>query len=286
MFRILILTMVLLPIQLLAQQKEAYRIYNGKGKAVSYRKMMKKLGSSEIVFFGEYHNNPIVHWLQLEVTADLADARSNQLTMGFEMFESDQQQLLNDFLANMVKERVFEDSCRLWSNYKTDYKPLIYLARNRSISCVADNIPRRLASLVFKQGRGVLDSLSAQDLGYMCPPNYEIDTTLSQYQLMMNMASDHSMGGNFVASQAIKDATMAYFIDKYWVPGTQFIHYNGAFHTDFHQGIIWYLQRLRPELTYSSISTVEQADISKMDEEHLGRADFIICVPENMTKTH
>jgi hypothetical protein len=49
---------------------------------------------------------------------------------------------------------------------------------------------------------------------------------------------------------------------------------------------MWYLLKSKPDLRITTISTVTQADINTLDKEHLGRADFIICVPENMTKTH
>jgi hypothetical protein len=34
------------------------------------------------------------------------------------------------------------------------------------------------------------------------------------------------------------------------------------------------------------IATVEQDNIDKLDKEHQGKADFIICVPSRMTKTY
>ncbi len=268
----------------IAQNMEAYRIYNSKGKKVSYKKMMKALKSNEIVFFGELHDDPIAHWLEFEVTKALAKFHSNKLTLGFEMIEADQQVILNDYLADQLKEKNFEDSLRKWPNYKTDYKPLIIFAKNNKMSCVASNIPRRYASKVFKEGRGSLESLSADEKAFLCPINFEIDTTLSQYQLLLEMGMHNPE--NFVAAQAIKDATMAQFIHKYWTPGTTFIHFNGAFHTDFHQGILWYLQKYRPNLKSATISTVQQDDVTKFNKENIGQADFIIVTPTNMTKTH
>lgn len=268
----------------IAQNMEAYRIYNSKGKKVSYKKMMKALKSNEIVFFGELHDDPIAHWLELEVTKALAEYHSNKLTLGFEMIEADQQVILNDYLADQLKEKNFEDSLRKWPNYKTDYKPLIIFAKNNKMSCVASNIPRRYASKVFKEGRGSLESLSADEKAFLCPINFEIDTTLSQYQLLLEMGMHNPE--NFVAAQAIKDATMAQFIHKYWTPGTTFIHFNGAFHTDFYQGILWYLQKYRPNLKSATISTVQQDDVTKFNKENIGQADFILVTPTNMTKTH
>ncbi len=93
-------------------------------------------------------------------------------------------------------------------------------------------------------------------------------------------------GSNLPKAQATKDATMAHFILQYYQPGSLFIHFNGSYHSDFYEGILWYLKRQRPELKYATITTVSQKDISKLEREHLGRADFIICVPDNMTTTY
>ena len=60
----------------------------------------------------------------------------------------------------------------------------------------------------------------------------------------------------------------------------------GFNHSDFYQGIMWYVLQDRPEHKILTISTVSQDYINKLDAEHLGRADFIICVPSNMTSTH
>jgi len=59
-----------------AQSKPAYVLYNAKGKKISYQKMLRTLQQKDIVLFGEFHNNPISHWLQLEVTKDLKQTRS------------------------------------------------------------------------------------------------------------------------------------------------------------------------------------------------------------------
>ncbi|HLU86567.1 MAG TPA: ChaN family lipoprotein [Taishania sp.] len=272
--------------QVFAQEKQAYVIFDAKGKKVSYQKLLKACLTSEITFFGEYHNNAITHWLQYELTNDLMQLTNKQLTLGFEMMEADQQVLLSDFLADKLEEKQFEDTMRMWVNYKTDYRPLVRLAKANGVFCVASNIPRRIASLTFKKGRAILDSLDVQDYQYMCDKDFPVDAELSQYKAMMQMTSDHVKGMNFINAQAIKDATMAKFIHTLWTPNTKFIHFNGAFHTDFDQGIIWYLKRLRPQVTYTTITTVEQADFKKLDPEHIDRAQFIICVNPNVTKTH
>jgi uncharacterized iron-regulated protein len=51
-----------------SQDKPAYQLYNQKGKISKYNKMIRDLAKSDMVFFGEYHTNPISHWLQIEMT--------------------------------------------------------------------------------------------------------------------------------------------------------------------------------------------------------------------------
>jgi uncharacterized iron-regulated protein len=276
---------VFFAVNALAQNEGAFIIYTSKGKKVSYKKMQKKALEHQFVFFGEYHDNPIAHWLELELLRDLYENHGSSLKMGFEMFEQDQQMLLIDYIDGKISDQQFEDSCRLWPNYETDYKPLLLYAKQNRITCIASNVPRKYASLLFKRGRSALDSLSAQEKLYIVPLDFPIDTTLSQYAPLKEM-DQHMDGGNLLEAQALKDATMAYFIAKNFNSGDYFYHINGAYHSNFYQGILWYLNREKPGTTVLTISTVTQENIGKLEKEYLGSADFIICVPESMTRTH
>lgn len=268
-----------------AQNDRAFVLYNSKGKKVSYKKLKKSIVQQEFVFFGEYHDNPIAHWLELEVTKELFSVHGSALQLGFEMFEQDQQMLLNEYLEGIISEKTFEDSCRLWPNYSTDYKPLILFAKQNKLFCVASNVPRRYASVLFKKGRPAMDSLTDTDKSYIAPLNFVIDTSLSQYSALKEM-EQHMVGSHLMEAQALKDATMSHFILLNKKAGNVVLHFNGAYHSDYHQGIVWYIRKAKPEAKIITISTVTQANISKLDEENLNKADFIICVPESMTRTH
>ena len=65
--------------------KPAYRIYQINGKKTSYGKMLTTLKDADVVFFGELHDNPIAHWLQFELTADLYKERGEEILLGSEM---------------------------------------------------------------------------------------------------------------------------------------------------------------------------------------------------------
>lgn len=273
-----------------AQDLSAYKIYNAKGKEVSFRSILKSANDAQIVLFGEFHDNPIAHWLQIELTQEMFAAYGNNLQLGFEMFEQDQQNLLQDYLQGKLTSEQFQDTMRLWPNYATDYAPLVEFAKDNGLSCVASNIQRKYASLVFKKGRTALDTLPEAIKQQMVPLNFAFDTTLSQYQDMKQMGAHMGpgMGWRMVEAQAIKDATMAHFIlhNPFRNSKTVHLHFNGAYHSDFYQGIMWYLEQEVNASSILTISTVSQEKIQKLEKEHFGRADFIICVPSNMTSTH
>lgn len=269
-----------------SQDNPAYVIYNKAGKKVSFSKMEKAVLSKKYIFFGEQHNDPIAHWLQFQILESLFEKHKSNLMAGSEMFERDNQAVINRYLNNQIDEKKFQDSCRLWTNFETDYKPMLDFAKQNHIPWIATNIPRKFASQVFKKGILSLDTLSNEQKQWICPLPFPLDTTLSQYAALSD--GEMHMGPNFVRAQAIKDATMAFSIKENLYSKSVFYHLNGAYHSDFHQGILWYLQQYNGAKLDEmiSISAVSQLDISALDEENKGKADFIICVPESMTKTH
>jgi uncharacterized iron-regulated protein len=286
---VLILTMII-SILALAFKSDlpAYRLFNKDGKKMKYEKLVKDALEADIVLFGELHNNPIAHWLQFELTHDLFNKIDSGLVIGAEMFESDNQLILDEYLQGNIRTRNFEAEARLWTNYDTDYKPLVEFAKEKGLAFIATNIPRRYASAVFKGGFEALEDFSDEAKFLLPPLPVKYDPELPAYKAMVEEMS--GMGGhggeNFPKAQAVKDATMAYFILKNLPGEGVFIHYNGAFHSNNYEGIVWYLQQEDPNLNILTISTVEQVEIEDLDEENLEIADYIIAVPESMTKTH
>jgi len=265
-----------------SQHRYAYQLFDARGKKTTYQKLLKASEKSELILFGEYHDNPISHWLELVVTKDLY--RKKTLVLGAEMIEKDNQNQLNQYLREEINQKALDTLARLWNNYKTDYKPLVDFAKENKLDFIATNIPRRYASMVYRNGFDVLDTLSDNEKKWIAKLPMQYDATLSQYQKMIEMAQGHA-GDNFPKAQAIKDATMANSIIDNLKENTIFIHYNGSFHSDFYQGIYWYVRQDRPNLKIITIATVSQENLSKLEEEHIGRADFIIVVDQDMTKT-
>ncbi len=286
----IIFTLVSIMIVSFRSDKPAYKLYDFEGKIVKYEKMLNRLSSADVVFFGELHDNPIAHWLEYEVTADLYEIIGDRLVLGAEMFEADNQLLIDEYLRLEYEADKFEAEVKLWKNYRTDYRPLVEFARKNSLPFIATNVPRRYASMVSRGGFEELDSLTAEAKKYLAPLPVSYDPELKCYKDMLSMQGMPGMGArpnqNLPKAQAVKDATMAHFITKNLPPGKLFIHYNGSYHSDNYLGIIHYLKLYRPEVKVATITTVLQEDITDLEEENRGLADFIVAVPVTMTRTY
>lgn len=282
--------MLFLTLASMISDKPAYVLFDKTGKRTSYEALLKDAISADIVLFGELHNNPICHWLEKELAYDMFKSKGNQLILGAEMFETDNQIIINEYLNDKIKESNFEAEAKLWNNYKTDYKPLINFAKKNKITFIATNIPRRYAAMVNRSGFEVLDSISPEAKFFLPPLPVKYDPELKCYkQMLSNMGgapmSSHS-NSNLPKAQAIKDATMAHNILKNWSKGKIFLHFHGTYHSDNFESIYWYLNQQNPNLKIITISSIEQSSTEFLEKESINKGHYILCIPENMTKTY
>lgn len=273
-----------------AQQFDAYKFYNKKGKAVKAEKIVKQLSDYDVVLFGELHNNSIVHWLQLKFTEALYQQKNNQLILGAEMFERDNQPQLDRYLSGKLDPKSMKDSVRLWNNYITDYKPLLDFAKAKNLKFIAGNIPRKYASQVAKQGLESLNMLDAKEKTYIAVLPVKVTLDTPGYKEMKTMMGDHADDlkvMNFISAQAVKDATMAESIIKNSEPGKTFVHYNGNYHSKEYGGIYWYLKQRNPNLKIAVISVFESETpkLSVPEKDYIP-TDFNLIIPSDMTKTY
>ncbi|MES2748488.1 MAG: ChaN family lipoprotein [Bacteroidota bacterium] len=278
-----LIVLCLFSLLLQSQDKKAYQLFDKNGKKTTYEKFLKASLKTQVVLFGEYHDNAISHWLQLELTKDIAE--KSPIVLGAEMLEADNQKQLNQYLKSEINQKKLDSTARLWPNYKTDYKPLVDFAKEKNVAFIATNIPRRYASMVSKKGFEALQTLTDEEKAWIAPQPIPYDDNLPGYVEMMKMMGEHA-SPNMPKAQAVKDATMAYFITKNLKEDSIFIHYNGSYHSDNFEGINWYLKTYNPNLQILTISTVEQKDLSKLEKENYNKADYILVIDEDVTKTY
>ena len=268
-----------------AENIEPFQLFNKKGKKISTKKFIKQIENGEIILFGELHDNPIAHWLQLKTTQEMNG--KHPISLGAEMLEANNQKQVNDYLSGAISQKELDSLASLWVNYSTDYKPLVDFAKENNLAFIATNVPRKFASHVYRNGiESLEEDLTDEEKTWVAPLPIAYDPELPGYKSMLTLMSDHS-NPNFPKAQAIKDATMAHFIyEEYNSNKNQFIHFNGDYHSKDYEGIYWYLKRKDPALNIITISTVEQSDVNKLEEEFKGQADFILVIDKDMTKTY
>ncbi len=272
-----------------AQNKPAYELYKSNGKIAKYEKMVKDLAESDMVFFGEYHGNPISHWLQLEISKSVFEIKGDKLFFGAEMFENGNQLVIDEYLKDFYPEdKMLPEITQLWSNYKSDYRPLLSFAKVNNLRFIATNIPRRYASMFNKKGMDALKELSPEALA-MIGPDLEkyFDPTVKAYAEMADKMGGHIPPNmlNIQIAQASKDATMAHFSVKNFNSGDFLLHFQGSYHSNYNQGIIWWINKIRPGLNIKSITTVTQSEWDGMTKEEKAEiANYIIVVADSMTR--
>lgn len=300
--RVLVLLLCLLAFAF-RSDKPAYRLYTPTLKATTYAKLLRQAAEADVVLFGELHNNPICHWLELQLTKDLQAEKKGNLVLGAEMFETDNQAALSHYVQGQTTDKELAAQARLWPNFDTDYKPIADFAREQHILFVATNVPRQYARLVSRRGLAALDTVSADAKRQIAPLPLTVDLTLPGYKAMMDMmgssahgsstsettnphGTNSDMTANFARAQAIKDATMAHFILQNLKPGHTLLHFNGDYHSKNFEGIVWYLRQQRPNLKIVTLSSVELADLEHPATENRNLADFLLAIPTDMTKTY
>ncbi len=259
-----------------------YRCYGKQGDEIHSDDMAESLAKADVVLFGELHGTPLIHRLQQEITRELFAIRKQDLVLGTEMFEADDQLILDEYLSGLILHRHLVAEAKVWDGYDSDYRPLVDFAREQGLRFIATNIPRRYANLVAREGLGALERLPDEAKRFIAPFPITVDLATPGYQEMLGMNMEQGMGmepGNFVAAQAVKDATMAHFILNNLPPDGLMVHFNGDYHSKRYGGIYWYLQRADRDLTVLTIASVAGESL-EFAEGCRDLGDFVLIVPE------
>lgn len=252
------------------------------GKSISLEKMASKLRKADVIFFGEFHGNAVIHRLQAELLPQLYQAKK-RLIVSFEMFERDVQPDLDAYLAGSITEEEFLQRSRPWPNYATDYRPLLEFAKEKELKVIAANIPRWIAGKVARGSLAALDDLDADDRMNVA---IDIDTSEGAYKdsflATMQMNGVHDRFGDeqlyerLYQAQCVKDDTMAESIAQYRerYPKHTIIHFNGDFHSTRYLGTVERLRNRMPKLKIAVISPVYADAKTKVKPRE--QADYII----------
>ncbi|WP_412061881.1 ChaN family lipoprotein [Rubrivirga sp. IMCC45206] len=258
-----------------APDSVAFQAYDARGAQVELAAVCGAIADADVVFLGERHDDATAHAIQLELLATAsASARSadRPLVLALEMVETDVQPVLDEYLADLVRERDWLAAGRPWGNYESDYRPLVEFAKAEGHAVVGTNAPGRYVSLVSRRGGlAVLDTLSATARAWLAPvvapPSDALATAFTELMDGMPHGSGPSVEG-MLAAQNLRDASMAWQIAESLAlhPGALVVHVNGSFHSAGGRGIPEHLARLAPTARVLVITMAPDAEPGAGDD--------------------
>ena len=286
---IIIAALILLILPVFGQE---YKIIDSKMNIeIELKEMAERLGDYDVIFFGEFHENRILHSLEIELLK-MFHRNNKNLIISLEMFERDVQPILDKYLNDEISEADFLANSRPWPNYKTDYKPIVEFAKDNKLIVIAANIPRRYASQISKQGMNALDSLSVEEKKFVAKKHKVFEDEYKERFLQTmqnNMAHSSKMPAGMMmnldqiyAAQCIKDDTMAESILNYQriPPRRKVIHFNGDFHSRKHLGTAQKIQIVEPMLKVAVITPIVCEQDFGWNSEDREEGEFLILLLE------
>ena len=180
------------------------------GTKVTADQMNAAITDARIIYVGETHDNPAAHRLELQILRAVAESYPGQVSLGLEMFNHEQQQVLNEWVAGSLSEKEFlktSDWYSVWNQDFTYYRDILNFARDNQIPVVGINVTKKLRQ---KVGMADLEALDKETRALL--PEMDMN---DQYQKAMTEAiyADHSQGDKmldgFLRIQTLWDETMA-----------------------------------------------------------------------------
>ncbi len=278
---------VLMNIPILSQtsvSEDTFRIFDGQGNPVTLEKIVESLAQADVVFLGEQHDDGVAHKLQLEIFKRAAEkfGAGRKIALSLEMFERDVQTEVDEYLKGLISETHFLSSTRPWGNYKTDYRPVFELAKEKKLPVIAANAPRRYVNMVARNGRESLNALSPEAKKWIAPLPYgpAAEGYRKKFEALMGGPGDATHGlAKIMDSQSLWDATMAFSIAEFLKENKRalVVHLNGSFHSENRWGISDHLLKYRPKAKFLVVTIRYEQDFTKFDKDkHAALGDFVI----------
>jgi uncharacterized iron-regulated protein len=266
-----------------------YKIYSAsRQKLISPDDIVNDMANADVLFFGEEHNDSTGHYLEYTLFKKLAQKYPQKAALSMEMFETDCQNVLDEYLSGFILEKNMITDARAWHNYK-DYRPMVELAKTENIPVVAANAPHRYVNMVNRLGLSSLGLLNTISRSYL--PPLPIDTATGDYydKFLQAMGGHASMGGmHLFQSQNLWDATMGWSIarfakkNKHW----KIFQINGGFHSEGKLGAAAQLKKYAPKLRILNIAVYCDNNYNNPDWSKLSKnGDYIILTDPGLPKT-
>ena len=279
-----------------------YRLYNSHGKSVTLQEMTDDLCGYDVIVMGEWHGDPTLQALQVEIFEGLLQDDS-PLTLSLEMYERDQQARLDSLQYGALDFDAFLARPRTWPTLN---KQLVKRAIEEHVRILAANVPRRYAARVAREGTDWLHELQQPERRWIAD---SLHTWEGEYQLRFfatmtgepELSPDlppgtREMMHRMYAAQCLKDDTMAMSIVMSMVVSShshpRVLHVCGDFHSRAGLGTVERLKQRLPRARVAVITPVAAEDESlSLPAGAEQEGDYLIVLPrpepaEDMPAAH
>ncbi|UCC24060.1 MAG: ChaN family lipoprotein [Gemmatimonadales bacterium] len=281
-----------------------FAVFRGDGTPAAFQDIIAEARESEVVLFGEEHDDLMTHRLQAEVLRRLfvdynrpsASGRPSPhpgrtgvatpqtggdrtVVLSLEMFERDVQYVLDEYLADLISEDHFTASARAWDRYDTDYRAAVEFAKAHGMPVVAANAPRRYVNRASRLGSASLSELPASARAYLPPLPHPTPSAAYEEEWLEIMGEGAEyMSGSPIDGQALWDATMAHSIQEALEreENPLVLHLAGSFHVANFTGIPEVLEAYRPGTRQLVLVARPVESLDGLPEEYHGEGDFVI----------
>jgi uncharacterized iron-regulated protein len=257
-----------------------YKIYStASQKLVTIEDIVDKSTQADVLFFGEEHDDSTAHTLEYALLKGLAERYPHKAALSMEMFQTDCQLIINEYLNDLIREKNLISDAHAWPNY-TDYRPMIELAKLNQLPVIAANAPSRYTNMVTRNGLGSLQQLSVQAKSYLAP--LPIDTATGTYydKFVKIMGGHEAMTGmQIYQSQSLWDATMGWSIAQFIKshPDYKILQLNGGFHSEEKLGAVAQLKKYAPNARVLTIAAYADDSFDNPDWTKFKQlADYVI----------
>ena len=180
------------------------------GVKVSAEQMNAAVSDARIIYVGETHDNPASHKLQLQILKAVAARYPGRVSLGMEMFNPAQQEILDQWVAGELSEKEFLQDSDWYGNWQMDfdyYADILHFAREAGIPVIGINVSQELRQKVGMHDLAELDEETRSQL-----PDMDFGDRY-QKALVESIYSGHGAGPKklepFLRVQTLWDESMA-----------------------------------------------------------------------------
>ncbi len=266
---------------------------------VLWESVVDRAAAADIVVLAEQHDDLLAHRFQAALTGALA--AQGKVAVCMEMFERDEQALVDAYLSGSISQKTLVDitDSKDWGGkgkWDEFYQPIVDAAKEKESPVIAASAPRRFTRLGRLESFESLATFTeAYPDQFVVPAPIEQSAYFDRFKATMShhsapptrgqKAEAHAMpefteeqiAGMFRAQQ-VWDATMADSVVRAWRAHGKAMLIVGQFHTDHDGGLLLRMKAAAPEAEILTIS-LDKAEAAALREEDMGRADLVAFRP-------